>query len=160
MKSKLLDEIISSKFSDLIFQPTQNLISPTNMYVINFVKEKKLYSLHVSCFLRIVLDNQILLTSTDECFDINYNPISKYSEKDSLVNYNISCVKQLALNSTISTITISKCGDLVITLSNNIAIEVIPDCLMNSFEYYRLFEYNNFNNKIVVSFMDKSICIE
>ena len=151
MRHKIFDEILTSKFSDIIFQPTKNIIAPTNMYVINFVKEKRIYSLHISCFLRILLNNQIILTSTDECFDKNYKLITEYDKKYSLVHYNISNVKQFALGAVVSSIEISGCDDLVITLSNNMIIEIRPDCLMDSFEYYRLFEYTNPINQVIVS---------
>ena len=151
MKHKILDEIIGAEFADIIFQPTKNILSPTNMYSINFVNKKKLYSLHVFCFLRIVCDNKIILTSTDECFDKEYRIIDNYYEKQSLLNLTLSNTKRLAANATISTVESLECGDLIIRLSNNMVIEVIPDCLMKSFEYYRVFEYNHPSNKFVVS---------
>ena len=151
MKHEILNEIINSDFSDIIFQPTKNIFSPTNMYVINFVKGKKTYSLHIFCFLRIVLNDQILLTSTDECFDKDHKPVTEYNKDNSLVNYNISNVKKIALDSTVIDVQFLNCGDLIITLSDNTTIEVRPDCLMNSFEYYRIFEYENQNNQLIIS---------
>lgn len=152
MKYKILDEIIGAKFSDIIFQPTKNIMSPTNMYSINFVKGKKLYSLHTFCFLRFICANKIILTSTDECFDKDYKPVDSYEKSSSLVDLTISNVKRLAIDAIISKIEFLGCGDLIITLSNNITIEVRPDCLMESFEYYRLFEYGDPANQIIVSF--------
>ncbi len=151
MKHKILDEIIDAKFSDIIFQPTKDIISTTNMYSINFVKGTKLYSLHVFCFLRFIYDNKIILTSTDECFNKDYMPVSHYEKSCSLVDLTISNAKLLATGTTVTRIELLGCGDLIITLSNNITIEVRPDCLMNSFEYYRLFEYSDSTNPIIVS---------
>ena len=67
------------------------------------------------------------------------------------MNYNISNVKKIALDSTVIDVQFLNCGDLIITLSDNTTIEVRPDCLMNSFEYYRIFEYENQNNQLIIS---------
>ena len=154
MQHRIFEEIKDAKFSDMIFQPTKNIISATNMYVINFKKGRKLYSLHVFCSLRVIFDNKILLTCTDELLDENHNRIDSTNEIGSLVDCNISIVKQLASQSTVSLVEIYDYGDLIISLSNGMIIEVRPDYLGNSFEYYRLFEYGNPSNKVIVSYIE------
>ena len=159
MDSKILKDITNSRILDIIYQPTEGIISPSNMYVINFNKEGKLFSLHVFCSLRILLNNRILLTSCDEIINLKYELIN--SEIDSsLVEHNISNVKKMVEKSVVTVAEISECGDLIITLSNKMIIEVRPDCLLNMFEYYRLFEYADLNNKITVSCMNGNICIK
>lgn len=161
MKSKICEDMVGAKFSDMIFQPTANILSTENMFVINFVKNKKLYSLHVFCSIRVLCSNQILLTSADEFVGRDYQLLNASNDvAESLVGYNISKIKQLSQHTIITKIELRDCGDLIIVLSNDVIIEVRPDCLLDMFEHFRLFEYKNYANIIIVLNKNQNVCIE
>ena len=158
MKNSLFEEIVNSQFLEIIFQPTKNIISPSNMFVINFAKNRRIYSLHIFCFLRIMKNQKILLTSSDEFVNLNYKISEFYNNtEESLLTHNISNVNKILYNSRINFVDFYECGDLIIEFNENITIEVRPDCLVDQFEYYRLFEYGKENKKTVVSYIDNDI---
>ena len=158
MNHKIFNEIKNSVFSNMIFQPTKDIISPTNMFVINFTKEHSLFSFHIFCSLRVLLNNQILLTGSDEFISCKHTLIGDGDK--SLVEHNIKNVKSLAKNMTIKNVEVKEYGDVILTLSNEMVFEIRTDCLLNSFEFYRLFDYNDPVNKVVVLWRDGNVIFE
>ena len=151
MKNNLFDSLIGLKLTNIIFQPTAGIISPTNMFVLNFKKGKVFYSLHAFTFLRIMQDNRILLCSSDEFVNNDLHLMdSDGTIEDSIIGHNINNVKKLSRNATVTQATLFDCGDVQIKLSNNVIIDIIIDSTIDGFEYYRLFDYNSSAPHMVV----------
>lgn len=161
-----LHEIINQEISDIFYVPTSGMISDSNMFVINFGKDAN-YSLHTFTLLRVVYKNQIILTSTDEFFSVNYEPLTtediskqKMFEK-TLLHKNIKRVKKLLSNLTVSHIGVSDLGDVTIDFDKDISIQIILDCLSNNHEYYRFIIFKeNIVYHHVLKFENKTIVYE
>ena len=158
MKHKMLNMMKNVQFYNIIFQPTKGVFAPDNMFVINFLKEDKIISLHVFCFLRIVVNNELLLTSSDEYVDLSYKQLSNGETwENSLVKANISKVNKLLKNTCVESVNLLECGDFIIQLPNKIKIEVRPDCLLDGYEHYRLFELEDFSHSIKIINKDRKV---
>jgi len=144
------ESLIGFKMTKILFRPTNGITAPNNMFELIFEKGNKNFSLNVFCLLRIMMNNSILLTSSDEFVDTNYHLIgSEASEQVSIVYKNIVNVQQKSCNVKVTQATLKECGDVLIRLSNNIIIEIIIDCAADGLEYYRLSDNDNGNNLIV-----------
>ena len=63
------------------------------------------------------------------------------NDPDSLLADNIARVNQLLKGKTVKKVDVSKWQDLTITFSDDIEIQIMPDCLEKDFEYYRFIEF-------------------
>lgn len=161
-----MSALVGKKFDSIFYQPVQNILSDDNMFVINF--ENKKYSLHSFCFTRIIRKDSILLTSSDEYFDKNYNKldIEIYEEnlqnefRDSLVSKSCEAVRNFLYNAKVESVLINDVADITIKMDNDALIEIRPDCLYNNYEYYRFINEHAhhivcFENGQLVSAMEK-----
>ena len=151
MKNKVFERLVGFKLTNILFQPTKGLISPDNMFVLNFENSNTLLSLHVFCFLRIMMNNRLLLVSSDEYVDTNYNLIDlEVPTKESMVYKNATNVQRKTSHAVVTQATLMKSGDVLIKLSNDIIIEIFIDCNVDGYEYYRLSDYYSGSNLLVV----------
>ena len=150
MNNDLLESLIGLKLTNVLFQPTAGILSPDNMFVLNFEKENAFFSLHVFCFLRVLMNNRLLLVSSDEFVGTDYHILdSSASTKDSIVYYNVDNVQQKSCGAIVLQTELHDCGDLEIRLSNDMVIEIKIDCSIDGYEYYRLFDYYGTNQLVV-----------
>ena len=150
MENNIFDNLIGYEMTRIIFRPTEGITPPDNLFELIFEKENKTVSLQVFCLLRIIMNNSIILVSSDEFVDTDYRLIdSVESGKESIVYQNIARVQQKSRNAKVTQATLRECGDVLIRLSNNIIIEIIIDCSADGFEYYRLSDNDNCTNLII-----------
>jgi hypothetical protein len=162
---QIMQELVDKNLNDIIFQPTQGIISNTNMLAINFGNRVE-YSLHVFCFVRILQANNLLFTSSDEFFKADYTQISvidnesgQYAGK-SLLEKNIKNAKKLLKNAVITKVDINGIGDIFIEFDNEITIEITIDCMCENYEYYRFIKYADKRNlHYVVCFENGNIIL-
>jgi len=153
---------VGKKLIDILYQPVAGILSDGNVYILNFENE---YSLHIFCFMRIHQNGKILLTSSDEYFNVSNEKLTDEEYRESLNNKfnntlllkNIKLVKKLIKNIPIKTILVNDVADIIIELESNIVIEIKPDCLYNNYEYYRIFSLKKHSVHHVVSFIDGNI---
>jgi hypothetical protein len=157
-----MKHLVGATVKDIIYQPVAGLLSDGNMFVIN-LKNNTSYSLHTFCSLRIIHNGEIVLTSSDEYFDKNFNKLDAKDYEaacgnkfiNTLLSKNISYVKRLLKSSKIQTISISETADIKIVFDNNVTFEIVPDCLYEGYEYYRFIDATH--NHYVVGFNNKAI---
>ena len=150
MKNNLFESLLGLNLTNVLFQPTEGLLSPDNMFVLNFENEKSFFSLHVFCFLRVMMNNRILLVSSDEVVSMDYHILdSNASTKNSIIYHNIKNVQQMSYGAIVSQAVLYDCGDVEIRLSNDMVIEIKIDCSIDGYEYYRLFDYYGTNQLVV-----------
>ena len=156
MKNKILLDIVESEFLNINFSKSNETTSPQNMFVIDLYKQNKKYTIYVYCFLRIIKENQILLTSSDEFLNKEYRLINEFcKEDDSLIFYNLKNVNNILYKNKVLSIEFSNTNDLTIVLSENIKIEIIIDCLLDEFICYKICELENNNTNLISSFQIK-----
>ena len=164
--SKMFKELIGLKVNEIYFQPTAGLLSDDNMFVFNFVGKEKIFSLHCFTFLRVIEKDQIILTSSDEFFDIEYHKIAEQSNDDfterSLLKLRIDKLKDRLKNNAVKNVVCHKSGDVTIIFSSAITMSLYIDCHYCEYEYYRLLDLTK-ENKYLVTFFDsnivKTICV-
>ena len=121
------------------------------MLIINF-GENITHSLHVNCFVRIISGDKILLTSSDEYFlkDGTHKTEEDFkkeeekgiiADKHSLLAANIKAVKKLLRNRKVLRIDTTLNADLFISFDNGVVIQIMPDCIAKSYEYYRFIKF-------------------
>lgn len=159
--------LVEKKLKDIFYQPVNEILSEENMLVFNFGNTIE-FSLHVFCFCRIIMDGKILLTSSDEYFDENYNKLSlnKYNKalqnkfKNTLMTKNCLLVKNILKKAIVKELLVNSVADIRIIFDNNVILEIIPDCLYSGYEYYRFFKYKCDDRHIVVMCKDGEIILE
>jgi len=127
-----------------------------NIMVFNFVNEAVQYTLNVGCFVRVRQQNNILLTSADEFFQKNLDPL-KEEDNDNLLQENIKNVNQELLNSIVCSIQITPVADVQIQMDCGVILDIIPDCIGQNYEHYRFFENHKGDHYIVYNY-NKVIC--
>lgn len=138
-----LKKIIGLEFNNIFYQKFYKIVDIDDMIVVNFGKEENYFSLHVPCMVRILKKEKILLTSSDIYFTNNYNyPISDevINNKDTLLDTAIDSVNELLNNAIVTEVSISIVGDVSIKFNNDILFQIILDCRVQDFEYYRFME--------------------
>lgn len=164
-----LQEIIGKKFTSFFKQ--------LEMFIINFGDEIE-FSLHTYCFCRIRSEKEIILTSNDEYYDLDYNYLSDEDyEKDelhekTLLNSTIKKANRLLKNSVVSKVVVNNNADILIEFNNGIIFETLIDRKSQDFEYYRFIKFvpsyeeihkKNIRSKgphAIVSFKDKKIVFQ
>ncbi len=147
-----LKKIIGKKLNDILYQPTDDVLGD-NIFVLNF-GVGTVFSLHVSCFFRVVFKEKILLTSSDQYFDDEFKRLSfeeyekERTSKYTHINKNISFVKKLLLNALVQSVAISPTADLTINFDNGLQFDIIIDCLFQGYDYYRLISVNKDNDNM------------
>ena len=157
-------KLIGCKLCDIIYQPTAGILSDDNMFVFNFKGENDFLSLHVFAFARIRKRENILVMSSDEFFDENYNKITDYSNgaflEGTLLKKRIESIKESSKEMTVKNVMLKSCGDLYVYFSNDMVLEIEIDCHYQDYEYYRLIDVNNENNYIVLQFKDEKVTFD
>ncbi len=135
----MIHDIVNCAFNKLFRQ--------LDMIIINFGEPIKI-SIHALCFVRIFKDSTILLTSSDEFFDKNGNELKEhastntYSHTDkSLLDINIKKVNKLLKGEVVTKVNVSDLKDVTITFGNDVKVQILPDCLMKDYEYYRFIKF-------------------
>lgn len=148
-------------FNELIGNHLSKIFKQMDLLIINFNNPITL-SLHVACMVRIYDKHNILLTSSDEFFTTEgfEKEVPQYeylqdqgyiNDPNCLLSKNLDKVNKLLYNKKVKNIVISKWMDLKIIFENGIVIQILPDCLMCNFEYYRIIDFepyldDDFNN--------------
>ncbi len=110
------------------------------------------YSLHIASAVRVCCGDKIILNLSDEFLTKEGLPKGKeayerldtagfINDPDSLLAENIARVNQLLKGKRVKKVDVSKWQDLTITFSDDIEIQIMPDCLEKDFEYYRFIEF-------------------
>ena len=151
-------KLAGKKFKDIFYQPTAMFLGD-DIFVINFGKRLE-FSLHVATYLRFILDNQLLLTSSDIFFSQTYQKLD-YEDTNisTLLDKNLSKVKQMLIGSYVSSVTITSTSDLIIVFNNNVELEIITDALSEDYEYYRLMGFGKNKGAVIVYSSKGEICV-
>lgn len=152
----VLQCLTGAKIKTIIFQPTAVVLN-TDMLIFNFTNRLQQYSLHVTCFVRIIEGSKLLLTSSDEYFTPDYKCLE--DDDENLLTKNIETVKSKLCKSKVTKITLSETADISLLMDNGIKIEIIPDSLGQDYEYYRFFQINKGSHYVVYSH-NGQICFE
>ncbi len=145
----VLQNLIGAKIKKIIFQPT-NFVFGSDMLIFNFASKNQQFSLHVTCFARIIKGNELILTSSDEYFATDYKCLEEECNENFLTK-NIQVAMTKLSNSIISKISLTETADIVLQMDNGIKIEITPDCIGQDYEYYRFFQINKGTHYVVYS---------
>lgn len=131
---------------DIVNCSFNNMFKQLDMLIINFDKPIRA-SIHARCFVRVFKDNTILLTSSDEFFDKNGNELEANTNgthactEESLLDINIKRINKLMNGEFVTEVIVSDIKDITISFSNGVKIQILPDCLMKDYEYYRFIKF-------------------
>lgn len=125
------------------------------------------YSLHVECFLRVTQGNTILLTSNDQFYSPNWEPLSKREYKKeqnmprgrSLLSVSAERLRHVTNHSVVQAVKIEDLGDLSILFDNGVRIEICLDRMEQNNEFYRFFKYRS-DPHYVVKYLDGKVVLE
>lgn len=148
------------KLKNIIFHPTNRSISSDNMFLINLGKEEIYYTIYAYCFVRVKKDMKLFLTSSDEFVDKNHNQLTSNDYKKSIIFLNIDKVKSVLENEIIINAYINSGGDLILEFSNNYYIELLIDCCIDFYEYYRILELKTDKTKLIVNYLNNEVTLE
>lgn len=138
----------------------QNAFGMDDMYIFTF---NNLYSLHVISTVRIVINDKIILNTSDEATTASYDEWKKsFTGKeqyccDNLLYYTLRRSMILLYNSIISSVNISSLGDIELVHNNGLKIQILIDAQYNG-EYYRIIDENM--RQYVVGYSDGRIIYE
>lgn len=161
-------------FQGLVGHKFNNIFKQVEMYILN-LGDGIVFSLHTFTFCRILDNEHIYFTSTDEYYTKNFRSRTEKGYKNdelckhSLLNESLKKVKELLKDSYVKSVNIFPNGDVVINFDNGIRFETLIDRKELNFEYFRLikfdpsFEHNRrFYKKsqhLVVKFSEKGLDI-
>lgn len=158
-----LENVIgSSLVGKRLFEFDQRL----GIFVLNFGDGIE-YSLHVECFLRVTQGNTIILTSNDQFYAPNWEPLSKREYKKeqnmprgrSLLSVSAERLRHVTEHSVVQAVKIEGPGDLSIQFDNGVQIAVLPDCMGQNNEFYRFFKYRN-DPHYIVKYLEGKVVLE
>ena len=138
-------------YRTLIGKKFNNIFKQFDFFVLNFKDPVKI-SIHASCFVRIIDKERLLMTASDEFFTHDgfekttddYEKLEKEEriiDPNSLLAKNLQTVRNNLTNCVVKRIKTTASNDLIIYFDNGIIIQLIIDCLMRDFEYYRFIEF-------------------
>ncbi len=132
---KNLERLIGEKIEQIFY--FNNML-----IVINFGEQIK-YSLHTQCLVRISLNGQVLLTTSDIYFNPDFTrKTKKERKKESLLDVNLNNVKNVLKDAIVKSVQYSDIGDVIIYFDNDVKLELIVDCLCDGMEYYRFIQFH------------------
>lgn len=145
---KLMDIAFLKNLNGMKFN---KIFKQLDLFIINLGNPVK-YSLHVSSMVRICYEEKIVLTASD-CF-FTKEGVQKSSERykqleekgmlvdpTDMLSCNLKFVNSLLNNAYVKNVELTKWKDLYIYFNNNVVIQIFPDCLGKSYEYFRLINF-------------------
>ena len=149
---KIFESLIGCRLYALFQQPTAGVISVVNMFVINFKNSNEFFSLHTFCFTRFIDGEKIVMTSSDEFYDTEYNQLEQSNDNDNLLKKNMKNIIRKHKGAKVTSVAVTETGDVTVCFDDGLKLEVIIDCLFNDFEYYRFFDVDNEDRNLVMEF--------
>lgn len=137
-----LNVLLHKKLIDIYYLPTLGILN-NNMFVINFGENNLEYSIHAFSFVRVFYKDTILLTSSDEFFNLDYDELSEIVNDDDKFRQTLIFTRAEKLkidlrNEYIKELLVKEHGDIIITFTNDYCLEILPDCSQKNYEYYRI----------------------
>ena len=135
-----------------------------NAFKIIFMTDKMQYSIYIPLYFRFRTETKLLLTSVDMHIDKNnvydesadpYNNMSDF--KNSIMSIRITNTFDLLRDTTVSDSFVNRCGDLIVTFKNGIAMEVLIDRRWNGTEFYKIVHVMGKNNVSYVARFNEGV---